>query len=391
MRLQLILALSILLLAAGCQSGGPSETEVAQKRWNDTRATILYGLASDQYKAHDFDKCKETLAKALAMAPDSPKLHTLAAKVAIEQGQLESAERDLETARRLGPTDPEPYYLSGVVYQRWQKPQTALEFYRQAGLRAPAELAYVLAESEMLVILNRQPEALQLLQSKVGYFENSAAIRDAAAQLLVQSGRYAEAIDLYRQASVLSEEDDGIRERMALACYCDHRYPQCAEILTRLTEKDACAKRADLLEMLGECRLNLNDAHGAVRSFEAASELNPTSAKVWQSLGRAILQEGELKRAEFALRRSLGVDNSSSETWLLLGYVQVRSGDTSDALKSFESASRLDPKDTTSLCMIGYTLEKTGRSREAAGYYARALRIRPSDQMASELMAAIDK
>lgn len=163
--------LVVSLLAAGCQSLKPPDSKAAaQKRWNEARASILFGLAQDQYKGHDFDSCKQTCGEALKMVPESCPLHTLMAKVEIEQGQLEQAEKDLELARKFGPREPEPYYLSGVVYQRWQRPQLALEFYRQAGERAPAELAYLLAQGEMLVALGRTDEALQLLQAKVTYF-----------------------------------------------------------------------------------------------------------------------------------------------------------------------------------------------------------------------------
>jgi Flp pilus assembly protein TadD len=380
----------ILLVSAGCQNK-VSDKELAQKRWNDTRAAILAGVAQDQYKAHDFDKCRDTLNKALAMAPDNPQLHTLAAKLEIEQGHMELAEQELEIARKYSPSDPEAYYLSGVVYQRWQKPQTALEFYRQAGQRAPAELAYVLAQGEMLVALDRAPEALTLLQSKVAYFENSASIRDAVGQLLVQSGRYPEAIDMFRQASILAEKDSSVRERLAMAYFYNKQYRDAAETLTHLTANEPYSKRADLLELLGDSQLHLNDTHGAARSFETATEINPYSAKAWQSLGRAVLQQGDFKRAEFSLRRALGVDSSSSETQLLLGYVQLRQDKFSIALKSFKAASMLDPNDTVSLCMVGYTLEKMGQPRDAMGYYSQALRLKPGDDMASQLMAQIDK
>jgi len=380
----------ILAAAAGCQNKD-KQTEEAQERWNNTRATIMLGVAQDQYKAQDFDKCRETVTKALRMAPDSPQLHVLAAKVEIEQGHLELAEKELETARKFGPAEPEPYYLSGVIYQRWQKPQTALDFYHQAAQRAPAELSYVLAEGEMLVALDRVSEALTLLQSKVAYFENSPAIRDAVGQLLVQTGRYADAIRMFRQASILSEKDDGIRERLAMAYYYNKQCKECAQVLTRLTSTEAFAKRADLFQLQGECQLNVGDSHGAVRSFTTATEINPLSAKLWQGLGRAILDTGDFKRAEYSLRRSLGLDNNVSETHLLMGYVHVRQKDFDAALKSFKTASSLDNSDTTSLCMIGYTLAKMGREREAVNYYSQALRIKPGDDMASELMAQIDR
>jgi Flp pilus assembly protein TadD len=386
-----IVGIVTLLLVAGCQNKGPTDKQMAEKRWNDTRAAILAGVAQDQYKAHDFEKCRDTLNKALAMAPDNPQLHTLAAKLEIEQGHMEPAERELEVARKYAPAEPEPYYLSGIVYQRWQKPQTALEFYRQASQRALAELAYVLAQGEMLVALDRAPEALTLLQSKVAYFENSASIRDAVGQLLVQSGRYPEAIDMFRQASILAEKDSSVRERLAMAYFYNKQYREAAEILVHLTANEPYSKRSDLFELLGECQLSLNDTHGAARSFETASEINPYSAKAWQNLGRATLQQGDLKRAEFSLRRALGVDASSSETELLLGYTELREGKLPNALKSFRAASRFDPNDTVSLCMIGYTLEKMGQPKDAIRYYGQALQLRPGDDMASQLMAQIDK
>ena len=390
MRFSAVTFALILVAAAGCNNKNQQKAE-AQQRWNNTRASILLGVAQDQYKAQDFDKCKETLAKAMAMAPDSPQIHTLNAKVEIELGHLESAERELQIARKFGPAEPEPYYLSGVIFQRWQKPQTALEFYRQAGQRAPSELPYVLAEGEMLVALGRVPEALTLLQSKVSYFENSPAIRDAVGQLLVQTGKYPEAIRMYRQASILSEKDDGIRERLAMAYYYNKQYKECAEVLTRITATEPYSKRADLLQLQGECQLQVGNAHGAVRSFTAASEANVYSAKIWQDLGRAVLDTGDFHRAEYALRRSLGLDGKISETHLLMGYALVRQKNFDGALRSFKTASNLDNSDTTSLCMIGYTLAKMGREKEAVRYYSQALRIKPGDDMASELMAQIDK
>ena len=387
---------SVLLvsLLVGCQGAkSPQDKELAQKHWSEARATVLYSLALDQYKAHDFDKCKETLAQAMKITSDGAPLHTLSAKVAIEQGQLELAEKELELARKFDPRDPEPHYLSGVVYQRWQKPVTALEFYKLAAERAPAELPYVLAQSEMLVALDRVPDALALLQAKVAYFENSGAIRDAVGQLLVQSGRYVEAIDIFRQAAILSEEGqaDSVRERLAMACFYAKRYRECTETLNPLLNKDAFSKRADLFAMRGECLMNLDDLHGARRSFETATELNPLSSRYWQNLGRAALQVGDFKRAEFALRRSIGIEASIAESHLLIGYVHLKEGKYAEALAAFRQASELDSADTVSLCMVGYTYEKMGRADLAMSYYAQAMKLRPGDDMARQLMAEIDK
>ena len=388
----MIASVVISLLAVGCQQLKPTDEKAAAKqRWNEARASVLYSLAQDQYKGHDFDKCRETCDQALRLVPQSCPLRTLMAKVEMEQGQLELAEKELELARKAGPKEPEPYYLSGVIYQRWQRPQLALEFYRQANERAPAELAYLLAEGEMLVTLDRTPEALQLLQSKVTYFENSPTIRDAVGQILMQSGRYAEAADMFRQAALLSEDDQSIRERLAIAYFRNKQFRESAQTLGKLTDKEPYAKRADLFQLLGECQMELSDSHGARNSFERAAELNPYSAQAWQSFGRACLEAGDLKRADFALRRAIGVDASLGETHLLMGYLHLKERKFNEALASFRKASTLAPNDATAICMVGYVYEKMGRTDQAMQYYAQALKVKPGDSLASQLMADIER
>jgi tetratricopeptide (TPR) repeat protein len=389
--LKKFVVVAVTLLALGCQNKKePTQEEAAQKRWNDARASVLYSVAQDQYKSHDFDKCKQTIGQALKMSPSSAPLLVLAAKVDIEQSKLEQAEGELETARKWSPQDPEAYYLSGVIYQRWQKPETALEFYRQAAQRAPGELPYVLAQGEMLVSTGHSDQALQLLQAKVAYFENSATIRDAVGQLLLHAGKYAEAVDMLRQASILASDDLTIRERLALAYYYNKQFRECAQTLQKLLDNDTYAKRGDLLEIMGECQMNLGQPRDARGTFQQATDLNPYSAHLWQSYGRAALESNDLKRANVALNKAVSLEPSNSGSYLLIGYVQVREKKLKEALAAFQKASALDPKDTVSLCMIGYVLEKMGRPETAIQYYAKALKIKPGDDMAAQLMAGVD-
>src|SRR5437764_9458089 len=139
----------------------------------------------------------------------------------------------------------------------------------------------------MLVAMSRPSEALQLLETKVTYFEHSGAIRDAVGQLLMQEEKYKEAAAMFKEASILSEDDLGIRERLGLALYYSKEYREASEILVRLTQNDAYTKRADLLTVLGQCQLNLGKARDARYSLEAASQIDQYNPHIWQSLGRA--------------------------------------------------------------------------------------------------------
>ena len=60
-------------------------------------------------------------------------------------------------------------------------------------------------------------------------------------------------------------------------------------------------------------------------------------------------------------------------------------------MASFRKASALAPVDATAICMIGYVYEKLGQPDKAMQTYARAMKVKPGDDLASQLMAAIEK
>src|SRR5215217_6818389 len=118
-----------LLGGVGCSEKHQTQKQAATQQWNSARANVLFGLAKDQYATGNFDQSRKTITEALRLDPDNARAHVLSAKLAIEQGQLELAQRELEKAAKLNPKDAECDYLSGVVYQRWQQPQTAYDYY----------------------------------------------------------------------------------------------------------------------------------------------------------------------------------------------------------------------------------------------------------------------
>jgi superkiller protein 3 len=374
---------------SGPNSHGEKANADAKKEWARARANVLRNLGKEQYENGSFDKCRQTLVDALKIDPDNEPLRILSARLAIEQGNLELADKELVLARRLEPKDAEADYLAGVVCQRWQRSQDALDYYRSASEKQPSELAYLLAYAETMVSMGRPDEALSLLQQKVVFFEYSATIRDAVGQLLMQKEKYHEAADMLRQASILAVEDNGIREHLAMACFYDKQYGDASELLGRVVHDDRFAKRVDLYLVMGECQLKLNKPRDARDSFEVASQIAPNNAAVWTGLGKAALQINDLRRADISIRRSLSINPASSEGNLLLGYVRLKEKKLPEALAAFKKANTIDPADTVSLCMLGLVLEKMGKGDEAMKCYARALKMNPGDEMATKLLSQV--
>ncbi len=363
-------------------------SEEATLEWNLARSNVLFGVAQNQYKMGNFTACRKSLDEALRLTPKSAPLHILMAKLAIEQNQLELADRELVTARDLDPKNAEAEYLGGVIYQRWQKPQTAYDLYTRAAEKDPKELAYVMARAEMLVTLNRGAEALALLQERLVYFEHSAAIRDAIGQLQVTQGHYHDAVEMLRQASLLADQDDGIRERLGLALCYDRQYAQAASVLRRLVPDDASHASPAVLTALGRCEVELGQFGDARTHLELAAQSDPNNAGTFLDLARAAFGLHDLRRAELAIAKAITLKPADADPQLLLGYLRLKQDRLTDALAAFQKANAINPADATSLCMVGYVLEKLGNTPQALKWYDAALRVHPDNELARTLVAS---
>ena len=393
-------AAALALLITGCAH---EQEKTAHKegieRWNLARAGVLYSLAREQYENGNLDDSRKTITNALKFAPDHVLIRLLSAKLSIEQGQLDAAEAELNMVRELDPKNAEADYLTGVIYQRWQKTDVALESYSRASDKNPNELAYLLAKAEMLVQLEQNSKALQILREKLNFYENSPAIRDAVGQLLVQDKKYDEAVPVLRQANALAPDEQVVREHYGMALYYAKNYREAAAVLERLvnakdddsgkTARPSYAKRADIRIAIGECYMEMDQPREARENFEMASQLQPENVTVWLNLAKAALRLNDPKRAELSLKKAMSLDAKNADANLLMGYLNIQQNKLNEALASFKKASSLDSNDSVSVCMSGLVLEKMGRSNEAIRYYSQALKIKPNDELATSLLAKV--
>ena len=395
MRIRKILPILVLAAAVGCNSGSGSKPQPTAKqqlteKWNIARADVLATLATEQYQSGNADKARATVDNAIAMNPKSATLHVLSAKIAMEQAQLERADKELQLAALMDPKIAEADYLRGVVYERWQKPQEALGFYQTAADKAPDELGYVMASAEMLVAMGKADDALGLLKSKLDTFEHSGVIRDAMGQLLVGQARYGDAVKALREAVMLTTDDDTIKEHLSLALYYNKQYREASDLISRLVATDRYKQRVDLYLALGESFEQIGRTDDAKAAFETATTVGSGTPEAWIGLAKVSLEKNDIRRAEMSLHKAATLDPASGETQLMLGYIRLRQNRLNDAMPFFKKASALNQSDTVSLCMVGYTYQKAGQTEQAIKCYAQALKIHPGDEFATKLMASVD-
>jgi tetratricopeptide (TPR) repeat protein len=412
----LLLASVTVALISGCDAVDASHREFVEKQkviFDRQKLDILYQVAEQQYKVGDLAKCRESIKPALATSTPYAPIHILAARVELEGGSLELAASELKTALSIDPSNAEPLYLLGVVYQRWQKYDTACDYYQQACDKKPSEALYVLAVSEMRITLGQLDKARQLLEDKAVYFEQSAAIRVALARIAELQHDTAAATRYYRDASLLLPEDKNLRWTYAMSLYDAGKYSDAARILedlrrdpptlpkapnslTRIDPKDAdtdqeaaTSVKVSLLKTLGECYISLQRPMDARDCFEEILRAQPANVSAYLSLGKTCLMSNDLSTTASAAQRALRYDPENVQAMILQAAVLQKRAKWSESIDMLNQASRLAPRDVTVLCMRGVSQLQLGQKDAAATSFEKALAINPADAWANELLAGM--
>jgi tetratricopeptide (TPR) repeat protein len=377
------------LLLTGCGGGQKHNETMREKqfgKWNLTRIGILYQLAEQQYKVGDYDKCQESLKDAFALKLDYAPIHILAAKVHIEKANLELALEQLNKAIQIKPSEPEPYYLLGVLYQRWQKPEVACDYYRQAWTRKQDEARYMLATVEMEISLGRLDEAQSILESKMVYFEQSAALRVALARIATLKNDFPTAAKCYRDAVTLMPDDHNLRRSFADTLFYAKQYKEAAQILEDLKKRADTTDRPNLMTMLGQSYMHLRRHQDARNCFQEVVRDRPDDLNAYLNLGKACVQTGDLGISLSAARKILRSEPDNVQAMIVMALVQQKQKKWNDASVTLNKAARVAPQDTTVLCMLGVNAQQQGKKSEAVAWYEKAVRVNPSDAWAVELL-----
>lgn len=378
--------LILVIASAGCQPG-KNKQEVYQ-HWNSARAGVQGSLAAERYKLGNLEDARKAVDEAIKLDPGNATYRVLSARIYIEKNMLEAADQELATARKLAPRLGDADYLSGIVYQRWQKPDLALTYYSQACEKSPGELQFLMARAEMMMQLGKLDEAVTLVEGKLTYFEYSGPLRDLLGGMyLQQPGKLNQAIEAYHQAAILAPDDVAIHEHLARAYFKANQYRDCLDQIEILSKSEEYQKRADIMVLKGECELQLGQYREARATLETALEIAPTSMSALLCLAKVSIRTNDLDRADICFRKAATIDAQDPQVFLGMGYLRMRQEKWADALRVLQKAAQLDPKDPVAVCMIGMVYEKQGNSEAAMQQYGKALQMDPQNSMAKSLLS----
>lgn len=389
--LKSLAAVAVVLALTGCAMQTHAQAKKkAYDRWADARAGILYSMAMQRFESGDLEEAHRTCLQGISARPEQADFYELQGRVLIERGELERAFQALRKATELEPKRMLSHYMLGVVLQRWEKYAEALHSYETAYQTAPDDVAPLLAMSEMLVKLGQTDQAIARLQDKLVYFEHNAAIRTTLGRIHMLRGESDLAVRLYREASLLSPEDDLIREQLALTEYATGAYGDAIYRLQRLLDVEEYKDRTDLRLTLSDCYLATGQTRRAGELLLGVTRQDPTHLTAQIKLGQVAWMLKDYPRLGEVAERVVKLAPQRYEGYMLHGMALQQTGQTAEALGQFDLATQFAPDNAVPHLLKGMALEQDGNLVAAAEAYRQALRVNPNDPRSRKLLAGLD-
>jgi len=136
------------------------------------------------------------------------------------------------------------------------------------------------------------------------------------------------------------------------------------------------------MTLFGACLMMLTSG-GCAQMRGVATKVNPAAANQQRetrlSFAKAHEQEGNLTKAEDALRQILESYPKDSETKHRLGVILVRRGKTEEGLQHLEEAVAAQPKNLSMRNDLGYAYLTQGELEKAETEFREALEISPKN------------
>jgi len=195
------------------------------------------------------------------------------------------------------------------------------------------------------------------------------------AALMVEKGKYDEAIPEFRRALELNPEDVRSHSKLGIALAGIGRVDEAISEYRKAMELDP--DYADAYSKLGLALARIGKREEARLQFEKALELFPDSAEAHSNLAALLVGEGKVDEAIGHCERALAIDSEYPGAHGNLAIALARSGKTDEAIQHFEKALSADPDSGELHLQLGRLLAEKRRFDEAIPHLEKAAEASP--------------
>ncbi|XP_034719064.1 protein O-mannosyl-transferase TMTC1 [Etheostoma cragini] len=275
-------------------------------------ADAYSSLASFYAEQKRFAEANEVYLKGIENCPDSSDLHNNYGVFLVDTGEGELAAAHYQQAVRLKPAHYVAMVNLGRLLRSSNENTKAESWYKRA-LKVTRKVDILTPLGALYYNTGRYEEALQVYKEAAALQPDSTDIWLALAQVLAMAGRTKEAEKM--TLDIISREGSCIEcYRLLSAIYSKHgNYTEALDALDRALQQSPrdLTVRAELYFSKGNQLREMNQLDRAFESYKLAVELKPDQSQAWMNMGGIQHIKGDYAAARMYYQRALLLSPSS--------------------------------------------------------------------------------
>lgn len=386
-----VFACSLCLTACGTRSAYVDEgLSLAEERAATLKAGTEFNMARQAFLAGDLDRAMNKVEQSLSISPNVARSHVLRGRILMERGQMGPALEAFDMALAVDAESFDAYYYRGLVFERLERREQALDSFIKAAQIDPTNAQYFIAAAEVLIDEGRLDEAAQLLDVREGEFRTNSGVRHTMGHIAMLQGDHAKAATLFNETRLLLPEEPSVVEDLIAALIASGNLPEAERHLARLLREKGYEDRRDIMHLRGRCLMELDRLAEARQLYlEMTGDLEGASdVDAWLGLARVSLKLNDRQRLNRAIARAIAIAPDRAEPYLLDALARRNQNDLMGALVSIRRANSINPNDPAALTLQGVLELDLNQPQVAARTLSRASSLRPGDASIERLLIA---
>ena len=336
--------------------------------------TVLLA-AEDALQNERFKEAVIQYDRALSLKPEYDLAWRERAIALMSLGENEEAHDSIRQAIHHRPSDPNHYYILGLVLHQMGRLEEELAAYESAlryFRRMPSAL---LNKGATLFQLDRKEEALKVFDEMLRYYPNDNRALNNRGLVLKSMGRTKEALEAFD--SVASRDPTNLEALVNKAVLLDQIGSLLEAVNAWKEAVNADRKRADLWLRLGQAQKTAGMLEDASRSFGVAATLDAELKEALKqreevlAVTESLSSKGEIPTAQ---------DDSLAQKYLDAALMLQAIGEYEAALREIDRCMAFEPAEPEAYLRKATVLMDMGRVEEAISALTDGLRHHPKNE-----------
>ncbi len=339
------------------------------------RALVLVKEGRRQLLSGDAVTATDRLNEAVTLAPGVAGARLLRGMALLGDGDLSTAERDVELLKGSEESRFAGHFLEGLLRSSRGDADSAVESFEAAIELDPDSVDAVTALGLALIKAGRADEAIdiaeQLSRSDLGEVR---ALKIRASALAANNDLEA-AEKTLREALVKEKTDLGAYLLLSRVLVASKRPDEAAGVLREAIRirPGAAAAHTRLVQVL----LSAGDGKGALAAADAAGRIDGLQAQSHLLRFRCLQSSGRDRESIKELKSAVRIEPENPVALGFLGEMSLAEGDISAGRRYLEQAARNSPRNLRVLMRLGVLAQMSGHAREAEEWYGKLLAQHP--------------